>query len=92
MAKGFQALKFVLLDFDENWDRIMPVTDYANIQYTATAKGAKLAAVFEGATGVEATYRYQLDAGDVVYVVDQVVHVPAHCLKQEAGNTIKCVG
>ena len=89
MAKGFQAIKFVMLDFDESWDRTMLVTGYANIRYTAK-KGSKLAVVFEGATGVMSTYRYQLAAGEEVFVVDQVVHIPARCLKEEPGNTIKC--
>lgn len=90
MAKGFQVIKFVMLDFDEAWKRTMLVTNYANIQYAAIKYGAKLAVVFEGATGVMSTYHYQFEAGAEVFVVDQVVHIPAHCVKQEAGNTIKC--
>jgi len=90
MAKGFQAIKFVMLDFDELWERTMLVTGYANIRYTAIKKGAKLAVVFEGATGTMSTYRYQLLPGEEVLVVDQVVHIPAHCLKKEPGNTITC--
>jgi hypothetical protein len=90
MAKGFHVIKFAMLDFDELWNRTMLVTSYANIQYTATKKGARLAVAFEGATGVMSTYRYQLEAGEEVFVVDQVVHIPARCIKQEAGNTIKC--
>jgi hypothetical protein len=90
MAQGFQVIKFVMLDFDENWKRTMLVTGYASIQYTATMAGAKLAVAFEGATGVMITYRYKLEAGEEVFVVDQVVHIPARCLNQEPGNTIKC--
>ena len=28
--------------------------------------------------------------GQEMFVVDQVVHIPARCRKEEAGNTIKC--
>ena len=90
MANAYQAIKFVLVNFDENWDRTMLVTGYANIQYTALKKGAKLSVVFEGATGVMTTYNFQLAAKEVVYVVDKVVHVPAQCIGQKAGNTVKC--
>jgi hypothetical protein len=92
MAKGFQAIKFVMVDFDEGWDRTMLVTGYANIQYTAAKKGGRLAVVFEGSTGTMETYRYQLGPGEEVFVVDQLIHLPARCQKREPGNTIKCVG
>ena len=91
-SRGFQAIKFVMVDFDEGWDRTMLVTGYANIRYTAGKKGGKLALVFEGATGVARTYRYQVGPGEEVFVVDQVIHVPARCQKEEPGNTIKCSG
>lgn len=89
---SFQAIKFVMVDFEGGWDRTMLVTSYANIRYTATGKGGKLAVVFEGATGTMRTYRYLLAAGEEVFVVDQVVHIPARCRKEEPGNTIKCAG
>lgn len=92
MANGFQVIKFVMIDFDDGWDRVMLVTGYANIRYTANRKGARLALVFEGRTGVMHTYHYQLAAGQEVFVVDQVIHIPARCLKQQPGNTIKCKG
>ena len=90
MANGFQVIKFVMLDFDDAWDRTMLVTGYANIRYTATRRGGKLAVVFEGATGTMRTYRYQIAKGEEVFVVDQVIHIPARCQKEESGNTIKC--
>jgi NADPH-dependent ferric siderophore reductase len=90
MAGPYQAIKFVMLDFDQNWDRTMLVTRYANIRYTATRKGGQLAVVFEGATGTMRTYRYRVASGQEVFVVDQVVHIPARCRKEELSNTIKC--
>lgn len=92
MAKGFQAIKFVVVDFDENWDRTMLVTGYANIRYTALKKGAKLSVVFEGATGIMTTYNFALQPTEEVYVVDQVVHVPSRCLTRDKDNTVKCRG
>lgn len=90
MAGPYHAIKFVMLDFDRRWDRTMLVTGYANIRYTATRKNARLAVVFEGMTGTMKTYFYRVSAGEEVFVVDQVVHVPARCEKQVAGNAIKC--
>jgi hypothetical protein len=87
---GFQVIKFVIIDFDDAWDRTMLVTGYANIRYTATRKAARLAVVFEGATGTMRTYRYQLAAGQEVFVVDRVIHIPGRCTKEEPGNTVTC--
>lgn len=91
MATPYQAIKFVMLDFDSGWDRVMLVTGYANIRYTATKKkGSRLAVVLEGATGVMRTYYYRVPEGQEVFVVDQVVHIPARCEKEKPGNTVKC--
>lgn len=90
MAGPYQVLKFVMLDFDRNWDRTMLVTGYANIRYTATGRGGQLAVVFEGATGTMKTYFYRVPPKLEVFVVDQVVHIPAHCLRSVPGNTIRC--
>ncbi len=90
MNGPYQVIKFVMLDFDKAWDRTMLVTGYANIRYTATGRGGRLAVVFEGATGTMTTYRYQIAPGAEVFVVDQVIHIPGRCQKQEDGNTIRC--
>jgi hypothetical protein len=92
MAKGFQVLRFVIVDFEGSWDRHMMVTDYSNIRYTAMDRGGKLAVVVEAPTGLLSTYRYKLAAGEEVWVLDQVIHVPARCIKNEPGNTTKCSG
>jgi NADPH-dependent ferric siderophore reductase len=90
VAGPYQTIKFVMLDFDKSWDRTMLVTGYANIRYAATDSGARLAVVFEGATGTMRTYRYRVAAGQEVFVVDQVIHIPASCQQEQAGNTVKC--
>ena len=60
------------------------------VHYEALRDGAQLLVVFEGATGVMTTYQYRLAKGDEVYVLDQVIHIPARCIKQIPGNAIRC--
>lgn len=90
MAKGYHVLKFVMLDFDEKWDRTLVPTGYAVMQYTSHQPDAELAVVVESATGVKTTYRYKLGPKQDVFVIDQVVHIPDRCIKQEPENTVKC--
>jgi hypothetical protein len=90
MAEGFQAVKFVMLDFDEHWKRTPMITSYAYTQYKATAPRAELVVTSEGPTGTMTTYRYELEKGEEVVVFDQVVHTPAHCVTKHPGNTISC--
>lgn len=87
---AYQVVKFVMLQFDQNWNQTMLVTGYSNFQYTATGAGGHLTVVFEGATGVMETYLFVVPAGESVYVLDQVVHIPAKCHSQEKGSAIKC--
>ncbi|MGB6688407.1 MAG: hypothetical protein WBE76_11245 [Terracidiphilus sp.] len=87
---AYQVIKFVMLQFDENWKQLMQVTGYSNFQYTANAADARLTVVFEGATGVMETYFFRVPSGESVYVLDQVVHIPAKCQSQEDGRGIKC--
>jgi hypothetical protein len=89
---AFQVLKFVQLDFDEPWKRTVLSTGYANVLYSAQRPGAKLAVVTESETGVFETVLFVLKAKDEVYVVDQVVHIPAKCVRRERGNAIQCQG
>ncbi len=90
MSTGAQVLKFVIADFDKNWTRFAGAENF--IGCTATAKGAQLAVVREGPTGVATTYHYAVAANEAVWIVDDVIHVPERCIKQEPGNTIKCQG
>ena len=88
MSTGAQVLKFVLADFDKNWGRSVAAEGF--IVYTATADDAQLAVVREGHTGVLITYRYLVAAGNAVWIVDDVIHTPERCVRQERGNTVKC--
>ena len=87
MAKGFQVLEFVLLDFGDGWSRF--ILAEAIIEYTAVTD-AGLSVVQEGETGVAVTYQFRIAKGDVVLVSGDVVHVPERCVGQDPGNTVKC--
>lgn len=90
MAKGFQAIVFVMIDFDEAWDRLALVTGYAQVRYTALGQPSRLSVVMEAPTGVLTTYTYEVEKGEEVLVIDQVVHVPARCVAQREGNSVQC--
>jgi hypothetical protein len=90
MGMAYQVIRFAMLQFDKNWNQTMQVTGYSNFQYTATGTSAHLTVVFEGATGVMETYFFQVAGGGSVYVLDQVVHIPATCQSQEPGSGIRC--
>jgi hypothetical protein len=90
MASGFQVLKFIMAEFDANWERTEMVTGYSNVEYKS--KGGGLAILVEGATGILRTYRYKIPSGEKVFVLDRMIHIPEHCTKEEPGNTIRCTG
>ena len=92
MPSGFQVLKFIMADFDANWDRTEMTTGYSNVEYKSKEKGGALAVLVEGATGLLRTYRYKIPPGEKVFVLDQMIHIPERCAKEEKGNTIKCGG
>jgi hypothetical protein len=89
MATGAQVIKFVLVDFDRNWKRSSGVNA---IIYQSTAANAQLAVVHESDAGTATTYRYVVPANEEAWVVEDVIHVPERCVKQEPGNTVKCSG
>lgn len=88
MSTGARVLKFVVADFDKNWNG--SVAAEAFIVYTATANQARLAVVREGRAGALTTYRYVVAASEAVWIVDDVIHAPERCVKQERGNTVRC--
>lgn len=87
MANGFQVLRFIMVDFSESWDR--NVLRDAVVEYRATGP-ADVKVVRESITGVLTTYMYRIEPPEVVYVIDQVIHLPAHCRGKEQGDTIQC--
>jgi hypothetical protein len=86
MANGFQVLKFVMVDFSGTWNRNVRDTV---MEYRATGV-ANVQVVRESVTGGFTTYRYVVDPTDIVYVIGQVVHLPAHCQGKEQGDNIQC--
>lgn len=88
MSSGAQVLRFVLADFDANWSRSIAAEGF--IVYTANANKAQLAVVRESRSGSLITYRYLVASGEAVWVVNDVIHAPERCIRQERGNTIKC--
>jgi hypothetical protein len=90
VGNGFQAIKFVDIDFSATFDRLALVTGYAQVRYTATGAPSRLQVVMEAPTGTLTTFLFEVNRGEEVLVIDQVVHITAHCVKQEPGNTIRC--
>lgn len=88
MATGFQVIKFVQITFDGNWNR--KLLGEAVMEYQALARSGPLMVVFEGATGVMTTFIFRVPVEAIVFVIGDVVHVPARCLRQLPGNAIKC--
>ncbi len=88
MPSAHQVIKYAMVDFDKNWTRDLLPNEV--VRYTAKEVGI-LAVVFEGATGVMTTYHYKLVAPVIeVLIVEDAIHIPGRCIKQEPGNTIKC--
>jgi hypothetical protein len=83
-----QVLKFVMVQFDQNWTRAAGAED--QIIYTATPNQAKVAVVRESPNSVATTYLYAVAAGQSCWIVLDVIHVPEGCIAQEPGNTIRC--
>jgi hypothetical protein len=42
--------------------------------------------------GTAITYRYCVPVNEEARVIQDVIHVPERCVKQEPGNTVKCTG
>jgi hypothetical protein len=50
----------------------------------------ELVVVTEGEPGEYTTFWFRVKAGEDVWVVDNVVHIPAICLRSAAGDESKC--
>jgi len=82
------VLVFVKLQFQKKWTRF---SGTQMIAYTAAEPG-QLVAVAEGETGVKTTYFFNLEAGHEVWVIENVVHIPAICIKSAPGDEARCIG
>jgi hypothetical protein len=88
MATQHQVIKFVIVDFSGDWQRSFPTI---GLSYKALGPANDIAVVKEvPGTGNDITYHYRVPAGVEVSVIGDVVHIPAHCIKSDQGNTVKC--
>lgn len=87
MATKFQALKFVIVDFVQGWRRRLRW--FGVVENLAIDNGGKLKVVAEGTTGVMKTYEYLVPPREVVYVVNEVIHIPDRAFSQHDGNIIE---
>jgi len=86
VASPHQVIKFLVVDFQGNWLRTWPIH---GSMYTAATK-AIILVVTDGETGPMITYTFQVPKGEEVWVDRNVIHIPAHCVKQMEGNGVKC--
>ena len=89
MNGGFQVIKFIMIDFSGPWQRSI-LTDAIFEYQPAPGPIASVRVVREHGTGVLMTYEYRVNLGETVYVSDQVVHLPGHCIGKKDGDTIRC--
>ncbi len=87
MATTFQAVKFIMLDFDGNWARHHLNQGNTLLVYGAMDQGCTLAVVAEE-DGKVYTYWYTLGPQEEVWVVGEVVHIPGRKPKRKNGNLI----
>lgn len=87
MATKGQAIKFVMADFAIGWRRRLRL--FGVVEYMAIDNGGKLKVATEGASGVMKTYEYQVPPREVVYVVNEVIHIPERAFSQHDGNIIE---
>ena len=88
MMENFQVMRFAMVDFEGKWDSNVIPAGSNVIRYEAQSEG-RIAVAFEGATGVFHTYRYRVKPKDIVYVFNDVIHIPARFYEDEPGNTIR---
>lgn len=81
------SLVFSRLQFlGQDWTRFSGVSE---IMYTPNTD-QELVVVTEGEAGEYTTFWFRVKAGEDVWVVDNVVHIPAICLRSAAGDESKC--
>jgi len=56
------------------------------------AKAGQLLVVTEDENAAKTTYWFQLKQGHEVWVIEDVVHIPALCIKSAPGDQARCRG
>lgn len=82
------VLVFVKLQFLGQWSRFSG-PDMVAYQ---TAKPGQMVVVTEDENAAKTTYWFNLAAGHEVWVDEDVVHIPAICLKSAPGDQTRCRG
>jgi hypothetical protein len=82
------VLVFVKMQFLGQWSRF---SGTQQIAYDVQKVG-QLMVVTEDENAAKTTYWFKLDRGHEVWVVEDVVHIPAICIKSAPGDQIRCRG
>ena len=81
------ALVFKRLQFlGQDWTRYSGTIE---LMYSPNTD-QEVVVVTEGETGAHTTFWFRVKAGEEVWVIDDVVHIPAICLRSAAGDESKC--
>ncbi len=89
LAEGSQTvLVFKQIQLIGDWVRM---NGAAGIIYNAN-RAARLAVVVEDPTGADTTSWFNINADGEVWVIEDVIHIPALCVKSAPGNQTKCRG
>ena len=81
------ALVFKRLQFPgQDWTRYSGVSE---IMYSPNTD-QDLVVVTESETGAYTTFWFRVKAGNDVWVINDVVHIPAICLRSASGDESKC--
>lgn len=81
-----QAVKFLEVQFEGLWLRNWPIH---GVMYTAQTK-AGILVVTDPEFGPALTYLFTVQQGEEVWIDRNIIHIPAHCVRQMDGNAIKC--
>jgi hypothetical protein len=83
------VLVYVKLQFQEKWSRF---NGAEGITYSVVDKSGVLLVVTEDENSAKTTYEFILQEGHEVWVIGDVVHIPAICIKSAKGDEAKCRG
>jgi hypothetical protein len=90
LARGSHTvLVFKEIQFPGDWTRW---SGTQMVGYTGNGRRNQILVVVEGPTGVMTTYFFVVPQDSDVWVLDNVVHIPALCSKSVPGNATRCRG
>ena len=81
-----QVIKFLVVDFQGLWLRTWPIQ---GVMYQARGRAA-IQVVTDGEAGATVTYLFKVANGEEVWIDRNIIHIPAHCVRQIEGNAVKC--